>query len=75
MATDTTNTNDTLVFTRQIAGAEDLLFGFGATAQIREGESISITLINASTIPYDSTRSVKQALDELFAAQALATSS
>jgi len=55
-----------LVMTRQLAGAEDLLRGFGSTSQIREGETVTITHINAESIPYDSTRSVKDALDELF---------
>ena len=58
-----------LVFTRQLAGAEDLIFGFGAQAQIRGTDNVTVTLINASTIPYDATRSVKDALDELFANQ------
>ena len=67
-----TTTEDTpkLVFARQLAGAEDLIFGFGSTAQIREGENVTITFINADTIPYDATRTIKQALDELFANQA-----
>ena len=56
-----------LVFTRQIAGAEDLAFGFGSEAQIREGESVTISLINAGNIPYDTTRTVKQVLDEIIA--------
>ncbi len=68
--TTATETDDTLVFTRQIAGAEDLIFGFGSTAQIREGESVTITLINADTIPYDNTRTIKQVIDELIVSQA-----
>ena len=56
-----------LTFTRQLAGAEDLVFGFGSTSQIREGEYVTLSLINADIIPYDSTRTIKQALDELFA--------
>ena len=64
---DTTEDTEKLVFSRQQAGAEDLIFGFGSTSQIREGENVSISFINAGTIPYDSTRSVSQALDELFA--------
>jgi len=56
-----------LVFIRQKAGAEDLIFGFGSEQQIREGENVVVSMINASTIPYDSTRSVKDALDEIFA--------
>ncbi len=69
---DTTDTTDTttpneIVFVKQRAGAEDLMFGFGTTAQIRGGENITLQMINAATIPYDNTRSVKAALDELFA--------
>ena len=68
MATDTPTTEvEPLVFTRQAMGSEDILFGFGSTAQIREGENVTISLVNADTIPYDSTRSIKQALDEIFA--------
>jgi len=63
--TPTETIEETLVFTRQVAGAEDLIFGFGSTAQIREGESVTISLINADTIPYDTTRSVKQVIDEI----------
>ena len=67
MATETITEAESLVFTRQLMGAEDILFGFGSTAQIREGENTTISLVNADTIPYDSARSVKQALDEIFA--------
>jgi len=68
---DTTETDtEQLVFSRQVAGAEDLVFGFGSMAQIREGENVTITLINSSNIPYDSTRSVKQVIDELLVNQA-----
>ena len=67
MATETTI--EPLVFTRQVAGAEDLVFGFGSIAQIREGESVPITLINAGTIPFDATRSVKDVIDELLLVQ------
>jgi len=66
------NTITKLVFTRQIMGAEDILFGFGSSAQIREGKNSTIAAINAATIPYDSTRSVKQVLDELLANSASA---
>ena len=62
-----TETDTKVVFSRQLAGAEDLIFGFGSTSQIREGENTTITYINADTIPYDGTRTVRQALDELFA--------
>jgi len=60
-----TPVDETLVFTRQVAGAEDLIFGFGSSAQIREGESVTISLINADTIPYDTTRSVQQVIEEI----------
>ena len=63
---DITTSDVQLVFIRQKAGAEDLTFGFGSEQQIREGENVVVSMINASTIPYDSTRSVKDALDELF---------
>jgi hypothetical protein len=67
MATVQEIDENTLIFTRQLAGAEDLVFGFGSTSQIREGNNVTVTLINSGVIPYDSTRTVKQALDELFA--------
>jgi hypothetical protein len=50
-----------------LAGAEDLVFGFGNIAQIREGSTVSVTKINAALIPYDNTRSVKDVLDLLVA--------
>lgn len=66
MATPTVEeTDETLVFTRQVAGAEDLIFGFGSESQVRDGNNVVVTYINASSIPYDSTRSVKDVLDEL----------
>jgi hypothetical protein len=58
---------DKLIFIRQKAGAEDLIFGFGSEQQIREGKNVVVSMINADTIPYDSSRSVKDALDEIFA--------
>ena len=65
-----TETEEPLVFTRQVLGAEDVIFGFGSIAQIREGENVTISLINSAHIPYDSTRSVKDVIDELLVAQA-----
>ena len=56
-----------LVFIRQKAGVEDLMWGFGSEQQIREGENVVVSMINASHIPYDSTRSVKDVLDEILA--------
>jgi hypothetical protein len=63
----TTTDTDSLVFIKQLGGAEDLLFGLGSTSQLREGVTVKVTYINAATIPYDSTRSVKDVLDQLLA--------
>lgn len=61
---------DEFIFVKDRIGAEDLLFGFGTAQQIRDGEFVSISKINAESIPYrksDGTVvSVKAALDELF---------
>ena len=62
-----TTDEEKVIFVKDLGGAEDLMFGFGTTAQLREGENTTITLINASHIPYDDTRSVKDVLDELLA--------
>lgn len=61
-------TTEPLVFVKQLAGAEDLMFGTGTTSQVREGQTVTVSLINADTIPYDSTRSVKDVLDQLLLA-------
>ena len=54
-----------LKFTRQLAGAEDLKFGFGSLTQIRNGQVVVLSEINADTIPYDATRSVKDVIDAI----------
>jgi len=56
---------DPLVFVKQLAGAEDLMWGIGTTSQVREGQTVTVSLINASTIPYDSTRTVHDVLTYL----------
>jgi len=56
-----------LKFTRQLAGAEDLKFGFGSLSQVRNGQVVIISEINADTIPYDATDSIKEVLDKLIA--------
>ena len=56
-----------LVFTKQIGGVEDLQFGFGSITQIRNGQTVVISLINAETIPYTDTDTVKSILDKLLA--------
>jgi len=60
-----TTEEDTLVFNRQLMGAEDIIFGFGAESQIRDGDTTVVTYVNSTHIPYDSTRSVKQVIDEI----------
>jgi len=65
---------DEFIFVKDVIGAEDLLFGLGTEQQVRDGEFVSITRINAESIPYrkaDGTlTNVKAALDELFSVQA-----
>ncbi len=61
-----------LVFVKDLIGAEDLLFGEGEVQQIRDGEVVLVSEINAETIPYrhpvsNELITVKAALDELFA--------
>ncbi len=65
---------DEFIFVKDKIGVEDLEFGFGSTQQVRDGEFVSITKINAESIPYrklDGTlTNVKAALDELYNLQA-----
>ena len=56
-----------LKFTRQLAGAEDIRFGFGVVTQIRNGQNVPVTDINADTIPYDTHDSVKSIVDKILA--------
>jgi len=48
MATDI----DQLVFIKNLIGAEDLFLGYKSEQQIRDGDLVGITAINAHTIPY-----------------------
>jgi len=57
---------DDLVFIRQKAGVEDLLFGLGGTSQVREGENVTINKISAEAIPFTENRTVEEALTELY---------
>ncbi len=52
-------------FVKQLGGSEDLLFGFGSIVQVRNGQPVTITKINAETIPYDSIESVKSIIDQI----------
>ena len=65
MADTSTNEDGKVIFVKQVAGAEDLMFGFGSISQVREGENTTINLINAHTIPFDNTRSVGDVLEYL----------
>ena len=56
-----------VTFIKQLGGVEDLVFGFGTVMQIRSGQSVTISLINAETIPYDTTDTVKSILDKIIA--------
>ena len=60
---DTTTTP--LVFTRQKMGAEDIIFGFGTEVQVRNGKSVLVTHLNSSQIPFNSTMSVTDKLNDL----------
>jgi len=54
-----------VVFVKQLGGAEDLQFGFGTVMQIRNGHSVVVSLINADTIPYDTSDTIKTILDKI----------
>jgi len=77
MADDTLTLQETLNkkanFVKQIAGEEDLMFGYGEVSQVREGENTIIHKINAYTIPYDDTRSVGDVLEYLLSLDNLNT--
>jgi len=61
---------DELLFVKDLIGAEDMLFGEGEVQQIRDGEVVKVTQINAETIPYRTPTgeliTVKAALDYLY---------
>ena len=54
-----------LKFVKQLGGVEDLLWGFGSVMQIRNSEAVTITLINAETVPFDNVDSVKSIIDKM----------
>ena len=61
------NVLEDVVFVKQLGGVEDLSFGFGTVMQIRNGQSVTISLINADTIPYSDTESVSSIIDKILA--------
>ena len=58
---------DDLTFIKQLGGVEDLQFGFGTVMQIRNGQSVTVSLINADTIPYSDADTVKTIIDQILA--------
>lgn len=50
---------------RNLAGFEDLIFGFGSVTQNRNGRQVSITKLNAQNIPFDELRTLKKVVDDL----------
>jgi len=47
------------------------MFGFGSVSQVREGDNVTVNLINGDIIPLDSNRSISDVIRELLAAQGL----
>ena len=56
-----------LRFVKQLGGVEDLMWGFGSVTQLRNGQAVTITNINADSIPYDQADSVKTIIDRIVA--------
>jgi len=54
-----------LRFSRQLAGAEDINFGFSSITQIRNGQVVVLSQINADTIPYDADNSVAEIIAKI----------
>ena len=71
MAGTTTTVNNIdlseIKFVKQLAGKEDMMFGFGVISQIRNGQHTELSLINAETIPYDGTDNVKTIIAKILA--------
>lgn len=47
-----------ITLNRQKLGLEDLLFGVGIVTQIRAGQKVDVTRINAGNLPFDETRTL-----------------
>jgi hypothetical protein len=52
-----------VVLNRQKAGLEDLTFGVGTETQIRNGQEVIVTKINAANLPFDETRTLLEAIE------------
>ena len=61
---------DEVIFVKNLIGSEDVLFGMGTEQQIRDGEIVVITRVNADSIPYRKANgemiTIAGALDELY---------
>lgn len=59
-----------LIFVKDLIGAEDMLFGEGDVQQVRDGELVNVSKINAKSIPYRTPSgeliTIGEALDRLF---------
>lgn len=47
---------------RQLLGLEDQLFGVGTVTQVRNGQNVIVTKINAANLPFNETQSLKTVL-------------
>ncbi len=52
-------------FIKQLGGAEDLMWGLGSVTQIRNGQAVVVTKINAETVPFNQVDSVKTIIDKI----------
>ena len=51
---------------RQLAGVEDIAWGTGTVTQLRGGELVEITEINAGNLPFDESLTLQQVLEERY---------
>ncbi len=58
---------DQVKFIKQLGGTEDLMWGFGTVTQIRNGQTVIISLINGDMIPYDTNNSITEKIDQIIA--------
>ena len=59
------------VYVKQKIVVEDMEFGLAKVIQIRSGQRIEGSQVNAHSIPYDASRSVGDVLEQLLKAQGL----
>lgn len=56
---------------RQLAGVEDIAWGTGQVEQLRGGEKVLITEINAGNLPFDESATLKETLDTRYPSVAI----